>query len=190
MATKRAGVKNGTSMEKSKRPRGSQRLHNGSQLSAGGGRDTLDQQLGDLGERQSPVGGQQRDQRGSGGDLAVGRDAELDLPSNEHGHDVGRQDIRAERSPEGEGKVAPHRHAKKSIDRLDEVLKVPGEWNIRVLNSVLCEEDLGYGSFLKYRDLKVVGDLLRVGCAGLKMRFREVDPLTWDWLFERLEEVR
>jgi hypothetical protein len=59
-----------------------------------------------------------------------------------------------------------------------------------VLNSVLLEEDYGYGGFLKYRDLKVIGDLLRVGNAGLKMRFREVDPLTWDWLFEKLEEVR
>jgi hypothetical protein len=189
MATKKSGVKNGTVVAKSKRPRGGQGLQNGSQRSAGDGGDALDQQLGDIGGRQRPGGGQQRDRRGSSGDLVVGGDAERALPADEHGHDVGGQDIRAERLPESQGKVA-HRHAKKSIDRLDEVLKVPSEWNIRVLNSVLCEEDLGYGSFLKYRDLKVIGDLLRVGNAGLKMRFREVDPLTWDWLFEQLEEVR
>jgi hypothetical protein len=190
MATKKSGVKNGTVVEKSKRPRGGQGLHNGSQRSAGGRGDNLDQQLDDIGGRQRPGGGQQRDRRRESGDLAVGRDAECALPADEHNHDVGGQDAGVERLPKSQGEIALHRHAKKSIDRLDEILKVPGEWNIRVLNSVLLEEDFGYGNFLKHRDLRVVGDLLRVGNAGLKMRFREVDPLTWDWLFEKLEEVR
>lgn len=76
------------------------------------------------------------------------------------------------------------------MDRLDELLNgVEPQWHLREIERVLCEEDLGYGLFPKCRDVQKVGDLKRIGAEALKIRFRELDPAIWDWLFERLGEI-
>jgi hypothetical protein len=76
------------------------------------------------------------------------------------------------------------------VDRLDEILlRVSPQWHVRAVIDVLTEEDLGYGSFPKYRDIHTVGDVVRIGAEKLSMRFREVDPAIWEWLIEKLGEV-
>jgi hypothetical protein len=81
-------------------------------------------------------------------------------------------------------------HANFSVDRLEELLKcAEPQWHSRQIIGALCEEDWGDGSFPKFKDIQTVADIHRIGAAGLKMRFREVDPAIWDWLFEKLGEV-
>jgi hypothetical protein len=73
---------------------------------------------------------------------------------------------------------------------LSEIVKRGPHWHIREIDGVLLDEDLGDGTFPKFKDIERVGDILRLGAAGLKIRFREVDPAIWDWLIEALEEIR
>jgi hypothetical protein len=73
---------------------------------------------------------------------------------------------------------------------LSEIIKSTPQWHIREVDRALVDEDLGDGSFPKFKDIDKVGDILRIGAAGLAIRFREVDPEIWKWLIESLEEIR
>ena len=72
------------------------------------------------------------------------------------------------------------------MDRLQDVFKGEPRWHWRQIEEVLCDDDLGYGNFPAHRDIKTVGDLLRIGEAGMTIRFREIDPAIWAWLFEQM----
>lgn len=190
MAKGTKGVKNGSGMEKSKRPRRGDRLPDRLECEAGNGGDDQHEHLDDHGERQRPDGSEQRHRRGEHGDLVVGRDAGGALPADEPHHDVGQSHDGSERLPKNQGEVGPHPRAKFSIDRLDEIIKSTEKWHLRSVYSALLDEDWGDGFFPIYRDIQNVGDILRIGSAGLKMRFREVDPVTWQWLIDELEALR
>lgn len=58
---------------------------------------------------------------------------------------------------------------------------------MREVNRVLISEDFGDGCYPNYRDIEHVGDILRIGAAGLAIRFRETDPAIWVWLLDKLE---
>jgi hypothetical protein len=73
---------------------------------------------------------------------------------------------------------------------LDEIIKSTEKWHLRSVYGALLEEDWGDGFTPMHRDIQTVGDILRIGPTALSMRFREVDPLTWVWLFEELEALR
>jgi len=73
------------------------------------------------------------------------------------------------------------------VDRLADVVRGGPNWHMREIERVLVDEDWGDGSFPTYRDIQTVGDIMRIGAAGLSMRFREVDPEIWKWLIEKLE---
>jgi hypothetical protein len=61
------------------------------------------------------------------------------------------------------------------------------KWHLREITRVLVEEDFGDGGYPMHKDIKSVADILRIGEAALAMRFREVDPAIWTWLFEELK---
>ena len=73
---------------------------------------------------------------------------------------------------------------------MGEIIKTSEKWHIREVDSVLVDEDWGDGGFPLHRDIRTVGDILRIGEAGLSMRFREVNPETWRWLISELEGLR
>lgn len=77
-----------------------------------------------------------------------------------------------------------------SVDRLEEVLDRDPQWHHRIVSEALVTEDWGDGGFPKHRDISTINDLLRLGAEGLKIKFREVDPVIWDWLIEKIEEAR
>lgn len=73
---------------------------------------------------------------------------------------------------------------------MDEILKRGGSWELRSIYGALLDDDWGDGYFPLHRDIQNVGDILRIGAAGLSMRFREVGPEIWQWLIDELEALR
>ena len=76
------------------------------------------------------------------------------------------------------------------VDRLEEVLyKSEPQWQLRAVVDVLVEDLYSDGYCPKYEDLRTVGQLMKAGPDKLSLRFREVDPEIWKWLFEELDEA-
>jgi hypothetical protein len=191
MATRKSkGVEHGTGVENGKRPKRGARLPDRLVSEACVGRDDQHEQLDDHGGGQRPGGGQQRHRRHEHDHLAVSGDVGGALPSDQPHHDDRGSHNGSERVPENQGEVGPHPRAKVSIDRLDEIIKSTEKWHLRSVYGALLEEDWGDGYMPMHRDIQTVGDIIRIGSAGLSMRFREVDPVTWQWLIDELEALR
>lgn len=182
---KTVGKKTNVKAVASKRPAGSSRqLH----------RVGRSPDLGDnkhkhmVGDPIGVVDGNERHQRDADEDQGVGRDAGGEVLSDEPHHDVNGSGEGADRLARDQAEIAAHPKANYSVERLDELLiHVEPKWHLRQVMDVLVTENWGEGAFPNHKDISRVGDILRLGSAGLSIRFREVDPSIWQWLIEELE---